>query len=143
MARTKLINKLDSTQQIYVCLDVHKDKWSVCIIHQEEVIESHTIPGDYQPLKSLLKKYEQFLIYSTYEAGFLGFYLHRYLEQDNINNIVVSPNKIPTEVGNYVRPGKRDAKKISFSLSKTLKLKYIFFQLNFVILEIFCDYEVK
>jgi transposase len=120
MARSKLINKLDSTQPIFVGLDVHKNKWSVCIIHQDEVIESHTIPGDYQPLKSLLSKYEKFKIYSAYEAGFLGFYLHRYLEQDNINNIVVSPNKIPTEVGNYVKTDKRDAKKIAFSLSKNL-----------------------
>jgi transposase len=120
MARSKLINKLDSTQPIYVGLDVHKNKWSVCIIHQDEVIENHTIPGEYQPLKSLLAKYNQFKIFSAYEAGFLGFYLHRYLEKDNIRNIVVSPNKIPTEVGNYVKTDKRDAKKIAFSLSKNL-----------------------
>ena len=120
MARNNLINKLDSTQPIYVGLDVHKNKWSVCIIHQDEVIECHTIPGDYQPLKSLLSKYEKFKIFSAYEAGFLGFYLHRYLEQDSIKNIVVSPNKIPTEVGNYVKTDKRDAKKIAFSLSKNL-----------------------
>jgi len=120
MARTKLINKLDSTQPIFVGLDVHKNKWSVCIIHQDEVIENHTIPGDYQPLKSLLKKYEQFQIYSAYESGFMGYYLHRYLEEDNINNIVVSPNKIPTEAGNLVKTDKRDARKIAFSLSKNL-----------------------
>ncbi len=37
-----------------------------------------------------------------------------------INNIVVSPNKIPVEVGNYVKTDKRDAKKIAYSLSKGL-----------------------
>jgi hypothetical protein len=30
----------------------------------------------------------------------------------------MSPNKIPTEIRNYVKTEKRDAKKIAFSLSK-------------------------
>lgn len=123
MARTNLISKLDPTQPIYVGLDVHKSKWSVCVIHQDEVIENHTIPGDYSALKSILQKYESFKIFSAYEAGFLGFYLHRYLEQDNISNVVVAPNKIPTEIGNYVKTDKRDAKKIAFSIRKHLLLK--------------------
>ncbi len=125
MARSNLISKLDSTQPIFVGLDVHKSKWSVCIIHQNEVIENHTIPGEYHALKSLLKKYHSFTIYSAYEAGFMGYYLHRYLENDHITNIVVSPNKIPTEVGNYVKDDKIDAKKIALSLSTNL-IKSIF-----------------
>ena len=120
MARTKLINKLDHSQPIYVGLDVHSTKWSVCIIHQDEVIENHTIPGKYESLKALLLKYQLFNVYSAYEAGFLGFYLHRHLQNDNINNIVVSPNKIPVESGNFIKTDKRDAKKIAFSLSKGL-----------------------
>ncbi len=125
MARSKLINRLDLTQPIFVGLDVHKNKWSVCIIHQDEVIENHTIPGEFKALRPLLSKYKSFQIFSAYEAGFLGYYLHRYLQKENINNIIVSPNKIPTEVGNYVKTDKRDAKKIAFSLSKGL-IKSIF-----------------
>jgi len=120
MARSKFISSLDSTQPIYIGLDVHKTKWSVCIIHQDEVIEEHTIPGNYSSLQPILKKYQDFKIFSAYEAGFLGFYLHHYLEKDNIKNIVVSPNKIPTNAGNFVKTDKRDARKISFSLSKNL-----------------------
>jgi len=120
MARDNFINKLDSTQPVFVGLDVHKTKWSVCIIHQDEVIESHTIPGDYKSLHSILKKYSSLNVLSVYEAGFLGFYLHRHLENDGVKNIVVSPNKIPSEVGNYVKTDKRDAKKLAFSLSKNL-----------------------
>ena len=84
MARNNLINKLDSTQPIYVGLDVHKSKWSVCIIHQDEVIENHTIPGEYKALYSILSKYNSFNINCAYETGFLGFYLHRHLEKDGI-----------------------------------------------------------
>ena len=120
MARSKLISNLDNTKPIYVGLDVHKTKWSVCIIHQDEIIENHTIPVEYNSLKPILRKYKSFKVFSAYEAGFMGFYLHRYLEKDNINNIIISPNKIPIESGNYVKTDKRDAQKISFSLSKGL-----------------------
>lgn len=120
MARSKIINQLDSTQPIFIGLDVHKNKWSVCIYHQEEVIEQHTIPGRYEALKRIICKYNQLKCYSAYEAGFLEFYLHRYLEKDGINNIVITSHKIPTETGNYVKTDRRDAKKIAFSLSKGL-----------------------
>jgi transposase len=120
MARSKIISKLDSTQPVYIGLDVHKSKWSVCIYHQDEVIEQHTIPGKYETLKKIIKKYELLKCYSAYEAGFLGFYLHRYLEKDGVNNIVIATNKIPAETGNYVKTDRRDAKKIAFSLSKRL-----------------------
>jgi hypothetical protein len=42
------------------------------------------------------------------------------LEQDNINNIVVSPNKIPTEVGNYVKTDKEMQKRLPSHYQKTL-----------------------
>jgi len=102
MSRSKIINKLDPSQPIYIGLDVHKNKWSVCIYHQDEIVEQHTIPGEYTSLNKLLNKYQTMIRYSAYDAGFLGFYLHRYLENDGIKNIVISSHKIPSETGIHV-----------------------------------------
>jgi transposase len=118
MAKSNFKLNLDLSQPIYVGLDVHKNKWTVCVIHQEQVIEKHTIPGEYFALKPILLKYKEHQIYSAYEAGFSGFYLHHYLEKDGIKNMVVPVNKIPVEVGNLVKTDRRDALKLASCLSK-------------------------
>jgi transposase len=120
MASQNFIANLDQNLPVFVGMDVHKNKWSICIIHHDEVIEKHTIPGEYSALKPILDKYKNFKINSVYEAGFSGFYLHYYLVEDGINNILVSVSKIPTEVGNLVKTDRKDAHKLAFCLSKGL-----------------------
>ena len=107
-------------QPVFVGLDVHKTKWSVSIFHCDEEIGHFTIPGEFNALKKLLQRYEGLKIYSVYEAGCLGFHLHFSLTEFGSENIIVSPNKIPTIVGDLVKTDRRDAKKLAFSLSKGL-----------------------
>lgn len=112
--------KLNPDQPIFVGLDVHKTKWSVSILHCDEEIGHFTIPGEFEALKKLLTRYEGFDIQSVYEAGFLGFHLHYKLEDIGVKNMVVSPNKIPTASGDLVKTDRRDARKLAFSISKSL-----------------------
>ncbi|MBF0316510.1 MAG: hypothetical protein HQK52_24050 [Oligoflexia bacterium] len=64
---TKLKNgvSIDKNQAILVGIDVHKNKWSVCIIHQEVVIGKFTLPGEFSSLKKLLQRYHGNKIYSV------------------------------------------------------------------------------
>jgi transposase len=56
-------------------------------------------------------------IFSAYEAGFSGFYLHRELVINNINNIVVHPASIEIASRDRVKTDKRDSLKIATQLS--------------------------
>jgi transposase len=56
-------------------------------------------------------------VYTAYEAGFSGFYLHRYLEANGIENIVVHPASIQVSSRDRVKTDKRDSLKIAKQLS--------------------------
>ena len=56
-------------------------------------------------------------IYSAYEAGFCGFFLHRILNKNGINNIVVNPASIEVVARERVKTDKRDSQKIALQLS--------------------------
>jgi hypothetical protein len=43
---------------IYVGIDVHKESWQVIVRTEGEQIFSGRIPGQYESLKSLLKRYQ-------------------------------------------------------------------------------------
>lgn len=120
MARTKSIQQLNSDQPIFVGLDVHKNKWSVSILHCEEEVAHFTIPGEFKALEKILQKYHEFEIFSVYEAGCLGFHPHHSLLDMGVSNIIVSPNKIPKASGDLVKTDRRDSRKLAFSLSKNL-----------------------
>lgn len=109
---------MDKTQPLFVGIDVHKRTWSVCLIHQEVIIGQMSIPGRFQALSKILERYEGFEICSVYEAGFSGFHLHFNLEKKGVKNIIVSPNKIPTQSGDFVKTDKRDSQKLAYLLSK-------------------------
>lgn len=63
---------------------------------------------------------------SCYEAGYSGFWLHRYLKQKNINNIVVNPGSVEIAAGNRVKTDKRDSLKLAQQLdANRLKAIYV------------------
>ena len=120
MTQDTMAKKLDSSQPIFIGIDVHKKSWCVCFVHQDEVLGTFTLPAKISALEKLLQRYSGHTLYSVYEAGFSGFTLHYQLTEKGIRNIVVSPRKIPIEVGNLVKTDKRDAQKLALSLSRRL-----------------------
>jgi len=112
--------KLDKNQPIYLGIDVHKNSWSLSIIHCNELMGRFTISPAITLLKKLLERYNGCNIYSVYEAGFSGFKLHRDLIEIGVNNIITPPNKIPTQAADRVKTDKRDSLKLANYLSKGL-----------------------
>jgi transposase len=122
--KTKLV--MDKSQPIFVGIDVHKKKWSICLIHCRVVIGRVSIAADFEAFKRYLKRYEGFKIYSVYEAGFSGFHLHHQLCSIGIDNIITPPNKLPVVSGDKVKTDKRDSLKLAQYLScGLLKAIYI------------------
>jgi transposase len=112
--------KLKKSQPIFMGIDVHKKRWSVCIVHSNTVIKKFSMESNMTQLEEFTKRYKGHKIYSAYEAGFSGFHIHRSLEKIGVENIVTSPSKMPTIVGDLVKTDKIDSLKIATLLSKQM-----------------------
>ena len=110
--------KINEKQPVFLGIDVHKNHYSLTIIHQGEVYFRCTIPAVFERLRQILEYYKGCPIFSVYEAGFSGFHLHRDLTNAGINNMVVAPAKVPVAVGDRVKTDRRDSFKLADNLSK-------------------------
>jgi transposase len=120
MIEKNSIKELDKSKPLFMGIDVHKRYWHICIVYSGEIIARFSTCSDFKILTRYLERYSGFKIYSCYEAGFIGFYLHRMLMSIGINNIIISPNKIPEIIGDKVKTDRKDCKKLAIYLSKGL-----------------------
>ena len=103
---------------IYLGIDVHKKSYSVTAICEGEIVKSDRLKGHPDILLNYCKRfYPDSKIISAYEAGFCGFYLHRFLVINGIENKVVHPASIEVGSRDRVKTDKRDSLKIATQLS--------------------------
>lgn len=111
---------------VYVGIDVHKKTYYCVSICEGEVVKRDTLAASPDNLVNYLYNlFKGSKIKSAYEAGFTGFYLHRYLVGQGIENIVVHPGSIEIASRDRVKTDKRDALKIAVQLS-TNRLQGVF-----------------
>ena len=95
---------------IYMGIDVHKKTFAVTAICENEIVKRDTLAAYPEKLTEYIKKYfKGSKVYTAYEAGFSGFYLHRYLIKNGIENIVVHPASIKVSSRDRVKTDKRDS----------------------------------
>jgi transposase len=105
-------------KSIFIGIDVHKKTYSVTALSDGEIIKRDKMPACPQKLIAYcFKFFPEANIYSAYEAGFCGFYLHRQLVEKGINNIVVHASSIEIASRDRVKTDKRDSLKIATQLS--------------------------
>ena len=110
---------------VFIGIDVHKKTYAVVARVEGEVVKKWTTAASPQALvQQLLKYFAGATIYTAYEAGFSGFVLHRELEQNGINNLVVNAAGIEVAANDRVKTDKRDALKLS-TLLEVKRLKGI------------------
>ncbi|MDR3625389.1 MAG: IS110 family transposase [Ignavibacteriaceae bacterium] len=86
-----------NSQRFYIGIDVHKRNWNVTVRSGGLALKTYSMnPSPEELSKYLNEKYPGGSFNSVYEAGFSGYWTHRQLEQLGFNNIVVSPNEVPT-----------------------------------------------
>ena len=107
-------------QNIFIGMDVHKKDWKVSIRSEELTYKTFTQkPSPSELVAHLHRNFPGATYYSAYEAGFSGFWAHRELVKQGVNNIVVHAADIPTSQKEKVfKTDKRDCRKIARSLSK-------------------------
>ena len=115
---TNKINLKDYSGVAYVGIDVHRLSYSIAIVVRRVVIKKCKMPADSNKLVYYLKKLlPKARLYSVYECGFSGYFLHRTLEQSGINNIIVNPASIQVASKNRVKTDKLDSIKLAEHLS--------------------------
>lgn len=108
-----------TNKTVYLGMDVHKKTYAVTAICDGQVVKKDTLKAVPAILVAYCKKhFVGAQIETAYEAGFCGFYLHRYLEAEGIKNIVVDAAGMEVAVGNRVKTDKRDSLKIATHLSE-------------------------
>jgi transposase len=98
----------EQTATIFVALELSKNRWLVAV-HSPiaDKISRHGVAGgDTSALLALISRYrrqvEEHLkrpvrVFSCYEAGYDGFWLHRLLQANGIENHVMDPASLPVD----------------------------------------------
>jgi transposase len=112
--------KLEKGEEIFVGLDIHKNRWHLTIRTVDIELFSGNIPGKWHALKAQLEKLKGHSIKAVYEAGYFGFWIHDHLSEYGVDCIVTPPSLIPLEYGNKVKTDRRDSSKLALLLAKGL-----------------------
>lgn len=84
-------------QVFYIGIDVHKKQWSISIRNNGRVLKHFSMDPTPKILSNYMKRvYPGGTYKSVYEAGFSGFWAHRQLQQESIDNIIINPADVPT-----------------------------------------------
>lgn len=85
-----------SGRELFVGIDVHKQRWQVAVIFDNLLLSNTSIEGSAQALiRHLNKYYPHADLHCVYECGPFGFTLCRTLNAKGIHCIVVNPADIP------------------------------------------------
>jgi transposase len=105
-------------QNIYIGIDVHKKDWKVSIKSEALTYGTFSQPPTASALaQHLHRNFPGASYYSAYESGFSGFWAHRDLISQGVNNIVVHAADVPTTGKERAfKTDKRDCGKIARSL---------------------------
>ena len=107
-------------EELFVGVDLHKNKWHVTIRGSDVELFCGSIPGSWDSLRRLLDRYGGNQIQVVYEAGCFGFWLYDRLVEGGFHCIVTPPSLVPIEYGNRVKTDRRDSRKLSHLLAKGL-----------------------
>ncbi len=105
-------------EDLFVGIDLHKNRWHVTIRTMDLELFSASIPGTWEALQRVLARYHGHPLQAVYEAGYFGFRLHDRLVEHGIPCIVTPPSLVPQEYGNRVKTDRRDSSKLAHLLAK-------------------------
>ena len=117
---TKLKEEVKESNQLYVGLDVHKIKWSVCIRTAEFEHRTFQQNADPEILHDYLEKnFRNYKVTIGYESGCFGFWISRRLQEKGYVCQVLNAADIPgSDKESKRKSDHSDCRKIARELSK-------------------------
>jgi transposase len=113
-------HQVTSEEELFIGIDLHKQRWHVTIRTFDVEVFSASIPGTWEALQRVLARYHGHPRQAVYEAGYFGFRLHDRLVEHGIPCMVTPPSLVPKEYGNRVKTDRRDSRKLAHLLAKGL-----------------------
>ena len=111
-------HQVTGREDLFVGIDIHKNRWHVTIRSFDVEVFSASIPGVWEALHRVLARYAGHRLQVVYEAGYFGFRLHDRLVAHGIPCLVTPPSLVPQEYGNRVKTDRRDSSKLAHLLAK-------------------------
>jgi transposase len=111
-------HQITNGEEVFVGIDLHKQRWHVTIRTRNVELFSASIPGTWESLQRVLNRYHGHQLQAVSEAGYFGFRLHDRLVDHGIPCIVTPPSLVPQEYGNRVKTDRRDSSKLAHLLAK-------------------------
>lgn len=130
MSHAQMIVQDDNTKnsRLYIAFELSNSKWKLMfgngIKKRRKTIDARdteTLMKEVATAKNHFKMVDDAEIYSCYEAGRDGFWIHRFLESQGINNVVVDSSSI--EVNRRFRRVKTD--RVDVSKLFTMLIRYV------------------
>lgn len=117
---TKLTEAVNDSNHLFVGLDVHKIKWSVCIRTAEFEHKTFQQSADPEILHNYLQKnFRNYRVTIAYEAGCFGFWISRKLESYGYRCLVLNAADIPgSDKESKRKSDHSDCRKIARELGK-------------------------
>src|SRR5687767_11275031 len=111
-----------SGRDLYVGIDVHKDRWQVAVYHEGLILSNSSIEGKSSVLVTHLRnRYGNASYHCVYESCAWGFALCRSLWAEGMECIVVNPADIPgTDKERRNKTDRVDARKLAMQLGAGL-----------------------
>ncbi len=104
-------------KKVSIGLDVHRDFFVASAVSGGELLKRCRMPSQGESVLSFIgKHFRGSEVRTCYEAGYSGFWLHRFLRGNGIDNIVVHAASVEVEAGNRVKTDKRDSLKLAEQL---------------------------
>ena len=101
------------TKSLYIAMELSNKKWKLAFSNGDKIREVNVPAGSQKGLREAICRAKERLgmeedtkVLSCYEAGRDGFWIHRFLEKEGIENLVVDPASI--EVNRRYRRVKTD-----------------------------------
>ena len=91
-------HQVTSEEDLFVGIDLHKDRWHVTIRTMDLELFSASIPGTWEALHRVLARYAGHRLAAVYEAGYFGFRLHDRLVAHGIPCVVTSSKSGPPRI---------------------------------------------
>ena len=104
-------------KEIFIGIDVHKSFYVMSAVCEGVVAMRSRIPAGAEQVLHFIKKYfSDAKVKACYEAGFSGFGLHRALEAEGVENLLVHAAAVEVSSRDRVKTDKRDSKKLAVQL---------------------------
>ncbi len=108
---------------LYVGIDVDSKNFHAAGFCEQtgELLEFKCKPNNSSLLNKLRKLEKKgFILKTCYEATYLGYTLHRFLESKKVDNQIIAPSLIPEVAGHQIKTDRLDCIKLAKYLAKDL-----------------------